>query len=139
MVSDRWKEVIDKAKELAKVASQATKQELRRARDELEVALERATSEIERGRLTLEKRIVEGALADKEPLVLGKEVVTSDGRSLGTVRDMKLDLEGKKIWILVGKTFGEPRNIPVEDIQTIRDKIILSRTEKEVSHEIEET
>ena len=125
MVNDRWKEVIDKAKELAQVASQATRQELRRAGDELEGALEGATSEIERGRLRLEKRIVETALADKEPLVLGKEVVTSDGRSLGMVRDMKLDLESKKVWILAGKTFGEPRNIPVEDIKSIRDKIIL--------------
>ena len=42
---------------------------------------------------------------------------------------MKLDLEGKKIWILVRKAFGEPRDIPLEGIKSIKDKIVLSGNE----------
>ena len=133
MVSDRWKEGIDKAKELAKVASQETKQELRRARDELEVALERATSEVEKRRLVLEKRIIDSAQASKEPLLLGKEVITSDGISLGSVKDVRLELESKGVWLVVSKMLGAARNITVDDIKAIGDKIILQLEGKEIT------
>jgi sporulation protein YlmC with PRC-barrel domain len=92
-----------------------------------------ATTELEKRGLELHKRIVDSARASKEPLLLGKEVITSDGVSLGTVRDIRLELESKRAWLVVSKMLGEPRNIAVDDIKAIGDKIVLQLEEKQIT------
>jgi len=132
-MADEWKDIMSQAKDLAKRASQATKEELKRVAQEIEVALGNATTELEKKGLELRKRIVDSARASKEPLLLGKEVITSDGVSLGTVRDMRLELKSKRTWLVVGKVLGEARNIAIDDIQAIGDKVILSLAESDIS------
>jgi sporulation protein YlmC with PRC-barrel domain len=132
-MASEWKEIMSQAKDLARRASQATKEELKRIAQEIEVALDNATTELEKKGLELRKRIVDSARASKEPLLLGKEIITSDGVSLGTVRDMRLELESKKAWLVVGKMLGEARNIAIDDIQAIGDKVILSLAESDIS------
>jgi sporulation protein YlmC with PRC-barrel domain len=132
-MTSEWKEILTQAKDLARRASQASKGELERVAREIEVALGNATTELEKRGLELRKRIVDSVRASKEPLLLGKEVITSDGVSLGTVKDVRLELESKKVWLVVGKALGEARNIAVDDIQAISDKIILRLGEKDIS------
>jgi sporulation protein YlmC with PRC-barrel domain len=123
------------AKDLAKRASQATKEELERLSRDIEIALSKATTELEKSGLELRKRIVDSVRASKEPLLVGREVITSDGVSLGTVRDLRLDMATKRTWLAVGKAFGETRNIATDDIKAIGDKIILSLAESDISPE----
>ena len=132
-MASQWQSLMSRARDLARRASQATREELERIAQELEAALGSGVSELERKRLWLHKRIIESAQASKEPTLLGKEVITADGVSLGTVRDIRLKLEGKRVWLVVGKAFGEPRNIASEDIQAIGDKVILSLSEEEIN------
>jgi sporulation protein YlmC with PRC-barrel domain len=132
-MANEWKDIISQARDLARRASQASKEELKRIAQEIEIALSKATTELEKRGLELRKRIVDSVRASKEPLLLGKEVITSDGVSLGTVKDIRLELESKKAWLVVGKALGEARNIAVDDIQAIGDKIILRLTEKDIS------
>lgn len=132
-MANEWKDIISQARDLARRASQASKEELKRIAQEIEIALSKATTELEKRGLELRKRIVDSVRASKEPLLLGKEVITSNGVSLGTVKDMRLDLESKRSWLMVGKALGEVRNIAVDDIQAIGDKIILRLTEKGIS------
>jgi len=132
-MANEWKDIISQARDLARRASQASKEELKRIAQEIEIALSKATTELEKGRLQLHKKIVDSARASKEPLLWGKEVITSDGVSLGTVKDIRLELESKKAWLVVGKALGEVRNIAVDDIQAIGNKIILRLGEKDIS------
>jgi sporulation protein YlmC with PRC-barrel domain len=134
-MASEWKDIVSQAKDLAKRASQATKEELERLSRDIEVALGKATTELEKRGLELRKRIVDGVRASREPLLVGREVITSDGVSLGTVRDIRLDIESKRTWLVVGKAFGEARNIPTDDIKAIGDKIILSLAENDISPE----
>ena len=62
------------------------------------------------------------------PILLGKEVLTQDGYSLGSITDMYLDLEGKTGQIIVAKD----RRIPVDEITDMGNKIIISRTRREL-------
>lgn len=132
-MTSEWKDIMAEAKDLARRVSQATKEELERAAREIEKALAKATTKLEKSALELHKRIVDGARASREPLLLGKEVITSDGVNLGTVRDVRLDLESKKTWLVVGKARGELKNITTDDVRAIGDKIILSLAESEIS------
>lgn len=132
-MASQWQSLMSRARDLARRASQATREELERIAQELEAALGSGVSELERKRLWLHKRIIESARASKEPALLGKEVITADGVSLGTVRDFCLELERKRVWLVVGKAFGEPRNIASDDIQAIGDKVILSLSEEEIN------
>lgn len=132
-MANEWKDIISQARDLARRASQASKEELKRIAQEIEIALSKATTELEKRGLELRKRIVDSVRASKEPLLWGKEVITSNGVSLGTVKDIRLDLESKKAWLVVGKALGEARNIAIDDIQAIGDKIILRLTEKDIS------
>lgn len=134
-MASEWKDIMNQAKDLARRASQASKEELKRIAQEIEIALGKASTELERRGLELRKRIIDSARASKETLLLGKEVITSDGISLGTVRDIRLDLESKRAWLVVGKAFGETTNIAIDDIQAIGDKIILSLAESDISPE----
>jgi sporulation protein YlmC with PRC-barrel domain len=132
-MASEWRDIMSQVKDLAKRASQATKEELERVSWDIEIVLGKATTELEKRGLELRKRIIDSARASKEPLLLGKEVITSDGVSLGTVRDMRLELESKRVWLVVGKVLGEARNIAIDDIQAIGDKVILSLTESDIS------
>jgi len=132
-MASEWKDIMAEAKDLAKRVSQATKEELERAAREIEKALGKATTELERRALELHKRIVDSARASREPLLFGKEVITSDGISLGKIRDVRLELEGKRIWLVVGKARGELKNIAIDDVRAIGDRIILSLAESEIS------
>jgi sporulation protein YlmC with PRC-barrel domain len=132
-MANEWKDIMRQARDLARRASEASKEELKRIAQEIEIALGKATSELEKRGLELRKRIIDSARASKEPLLLGKEVITSDGTNLGTVRDMRLDLESKRGWLVVGKAFGDLRNIAIDDIQATSDKIILRLGEKDIS------
>ena len=131
-MASEWKDIMAEAKDLAKRVSQATKEELERAAREIEKALDKATTELEKAALELRKRIVDSARASREPLLLGKEVITSDGVNVGTVRDVRLDLESKRTWLVVGKA-GELKNIATDDVRAISDKIMLSLAESEIS------
>jgi sporulation protein YlmC with PRC-barrel domain len=133
MATQQWKEILSQAKDLAKRASQVSREELKRMAHEIEIALDKASTEVEKRMLELHKRIVDSARASREPLLLGKEVVTSDGISLGSVKDVRLELESKRVWLVVGKMLGEPRNIAVDDIKAIGDKIVLQLEEKEIT------
>jgi sporulation protein YlmC with PRC-barrel domain len=133
MATQQWKEILSQAKDLAKRASQVSREELKRMAHEIEIALDKASTEVEKMMLELHKRIVDSARASREPLLLGKEVVTSDGISLGSVKDVRLELESKRVWLVVGKMLGEPRNIAVDDIKAIGDKIVLQLEEKEIT------
>lgn len=132
-MATEWKDIASQAKDLARRVSEASKEELKRIAQEIEIALDKASTELEKRGLELRQRIVDSARASKEPLLLGKEVITCDGTSLGTVRDIRLDLESKRAWLVVGKTFGETANIAIDYIQAIGDKIILSLAESEMS------
>jgi|GEM_PF-6608948 len=132
-MASQWQSLMSRARDLARRASQATREELERIAQELEAALGSGVSELERKRLWLHKRIIESARASKEPALLGKEVIAADGVSLGTMRDFRLELESKRVWLVVGKAFGEPRNIASDDIQAIGDKVILSVSEEEIN------
>jgi sporulation protein YlmC with PRC-barrel domain len=132
-MASEWKDIMAEAKDLAKRVSRATKEELERAAREIEKALAKATTELERRALELRKRIVDSARASREPLLFGKEVITSDGVNLGKIKDVRLELESKRVWIVVGKARRERKNIAIDDVQTIGDKIILSLAESEIS------
>ncbi len=131
-MAGEWKDIVAEAKDLAKRVSQATKEELERAAPEIEKALNKATTELEKSALELYRRIVDSARASREPVLFGKEVITSDGVNLGKIRDVRLELESKRIWIIVGKARGERKNIAIDDIRTIGDTIILSLAESEI-------
>jgi sporulation protein YlmC with PRC-barrel domain len=137
MVSERWRGVVDKAKELTKAASQATKEELKRVKGELEEALEKTKDEVDEGMLNWHRRMIEARLASKEPSLLGKEVITTDGNSLGRVIDMRLDVEENKVWIVVGKKSPEAKNVSTTDVRSVGDKVILSLSSKEMEAEKE--
>jgi sporulation protein YlmC with PRC-barrel domain len=134
-MASEWKDIMAEAKDLAKRVSQATREELERAAREIEKALDKGTTELERSALELYRRIVDSARASREPVLFGKEVITSDGVSLGKIRDVRLELESKRIWIVVSRARGERKNIAIDDIRTIGDTIILSLAESEISPE----
>lgn len=134
-MAGEWKDIVAGAKDLAKRVSQVSKEELEGVASEIEIALGKAATELEKRGLELRKRIVDSARASREPLLLGKEVITSDGASVGIIRDVRLDLESKRAWLVVGKAPGESRNIATDDIQAIGDKIVLPLTESKTSLE----
>ncbi len=57
-------------------------------------------------------------------VLLGKEVTSSDGVTLGLAADLKLDLEQNKIWVMV-ENQGTWTTIPTEQIAILPDKAIL--------------
>lgn len=57
-------------------------------------------------------------------VLLGKEVTTPDGASLGVAADIKLDLIQDKIWMVV-ENQGRWSIIPSEQIASLTDKVIL--------------
>ena len=132
-MASEWKEIIADAKDLAKRVSRATEEELERTAREIEKALGKATTELEKTALELYKRIVDSARASREPLLFGKKVLSSDGIELGTIRDVRLDIENKKTWLVVGKAGGQPKDIATDDVKAIGDKVILSLAESEIS------
>jgi sporulation protein YlmC with PRC-barrel domain len=131
-MADEWKDIMSQAKDLAKKVSQATKEELERAGRETERALSRAATEVEKKGLELRKRILDSTRVSREPLLLDKEVITSDGMSLGKVKNVRLDPESKVAWLVVGKAAGEPKSIAISDVQAVGDKITLSLAEGEI-------
>lgn len=62
------------------------------------------------------------------PILLGKEVLTQDGHSIGSITDMYLDLKEKTGQIVVAKD----QHISVDEITAVGSKVIISRTRREL-------
>ena len=59
-----------------------------------------------------------------EVLLLGKEVTTPDGAGLGVVVSIKKELPQDKIWMVVDNQ-GQERTIPIEQIASVTNKVVL--------------
>ena len=58
-------------------------------------------------------------------ILMGKEVVTSEGRSLGVVKGVKIDRQQDKFWMVVVDSFQETRDITIDHIKRLSRGSIL--------------
>lgn len=58
-------------------------------------------------------------------ILAGKEVVTSEGNSLGTVEKVKLDLTQDKVWMVVTNGFQRHWDILIDQIRSLGRQVVL--------------
>jgi serine protease inhibitor len=71
VMTNEWRDIMHQAKELARKASQASKEELKRIAQEIEIALDKATTE-------LEKRGLDFSNADFLGMTGNRDLIISD-------------------------------------------------------------
>ncbi|GEM_PF-3278662 len=62
--------------------------------------------------------------AGLEALLLGKEVITSDGGLLGIVKKVEIDLSQNKLEMVIIDNYHRPKAVSIDDIQFLNHKII---------------
>jgi sporulation protein YlmC with PRC-barrel domain len=60
--------------------------------------------------------------------IVGKQVIDTEGMVVGTVSDISVDIEDKKIAFNVSARSGDIIDIPSEDIDQVGDVVILKKT-----------
>lgn len=76
------------------------------------------------------KKIIDAFIlsAGLEALLLGKEVIASDGSSLGVVKKIEIDLSQSKWQMIVIDDFQRPKTVQIDDIRFLNRKIIRLRS-----------
>lgn len=59
--------------------------------------------------------------------MVGKQVIDSDGMIVGNLKDVAINLEEKKMALLVATRTGAEVNIPSDDVLQVGDVILLSK------------
>lgn len=62
--------------------------------------------------------------------MIGKQVIDSEGMIVGNVKDISINLEKKKIALLVVARTGAEIDIPSDDVLQVGDVILLSKEVK---------
>lgn len=59
---------------------------------------------------------------------IGMQVIDTKGSMIGSVKDVGVELRQKNLALLVGTKSGVEIDVPLDDIQSIEDVVLLSKT-----------